>query len=42
MQSIDSPRERPLVLVVDDTPENLMLMTALLGDHYRTKVATQG
>ena len=42
MQSSEPPSDRPIVLVVDDTPQNLMLMSALLGDHYRTKVATQG
>ncbi|QIL43419.1 two-component system response regulator [Acidovorax sp. HDW3] len=30
------------VLVVDDTPENLSLMGALLRDHYHVKVANQG
>ena len=42
MQPSESTSDRPIVLVVDDAPENLMLMSALLGDHYRTKVATQG
>lgn len=30
------------VLVVDDTPENLSLMSDLLREHYRVKVATNG
>ncbi|MCW5626854.1 MAG: two-component system response regulator [Burkholderiales bacterium] len=30
------------VLIVDDTPENLTVMSALLKDQYRTKVATSG
>lgn len=30
------------VLVVDDTPDNLMLMAALLKDKYRVKVANSG
>ena len=30
------------ILVVDDTPENLALMHALLRDQYRVKVATHG
>ncbi|GAB4448903.1 MAG: two-component system response regulator [Rhodocyclaceae bacterium] len=34
--------ERPTVLIVDDTPDNLALMSALLRDRYRTKVATNG
>jgi len=34
--------ERPTVLVVDDTPENLQLMSALLKDDYKVKVANNG
>jgi putative two-component system response regulator len=33
---------RPTVLIVDDTPDNLALMSALLREHYRSKVATTG
>jgi putative two-component system response regulator len=32
----------PTLLVVDDTPDNLMLMTDLLKDHYRVKAANSG
>jgi putative two-component system response regulator len=42
MTFTESPADRPIVLVVDDTPQNLMLMSALLGEHYRTKVAIHG
>ena len=34
--------QKPTVLVVDDTPDNLSLMSALLKDHYRVKVANSG
>lgn len=34
--------DRPTVLVVDDTPENLSLMAGLLRDHYRVLVANNG
>jgi len=34
--------EKPTVLVVDDTPDNLSLMQALLKDHYRVKGANNG
>ncbi|MDR1995466.1 two-component system response regulator [Azonexus sp.] len=34
--------ERQTVLVVDDTPDNLSLMSALLKDHYKVKVAHNG
>ncbi len=33
---------KPTLLVVDDTPENLALMRAVLKDHYRVKVADGG
>ena len=32
-----STNERPTVLVVDDTPANLSLLSGLLRDHYRIK-----
>ncbi|MBD9485549.1 response regulator [Pseudomonas sp. PDM14] len=38
---LDRP-DRPLVLVVDDTPQNLELMGELLADTYRVKVADNG
>ncbi len=34
--------ERPTILVVDDTPENLMLMSELLKDKYTVKIAKAG
>lgn len=34
--------KRPTVLVVDDTPENISLMSALLKDDYKVKVANNG
>jgi putative two-component system response regulator len=34
--------DRPIVLVVDDTPDNLKLMSGLLKDRYRLKVANGG
>lgn len=33
---------KPLVLIVDDTPENLTLMHGLLKEEYRTKVSNNG
>ncbi len=30
------------ILIVDNTPENLAMISSLLKDHYRTKVATSG
>ena len=38
MEKID----RSVILVVDDTPENLQLMSALLRDHYKVQVASSG
>ncbi len=37
-----SADEKPMILVVDDTPENLMLMATLLRDRYRVRVASSG
>jgi putative two-component system response regulator len=34
--------DKHTLLVVDDTPENLELMSGLLKDHYRVKVANNG
>ena len=39
--SLDFTR-KPTVLVVDDTPDNLSLMSGLLKDHYKVKVANNG
>jgi len=36
------PVEKPLVLIVDDTPENIALMNGLLKDRYRTRIANNG
>jgi putative two-component system response regulator len=35
-------RNKPTVLIVDDTPENLTVMNGLLREHYRTKIANNG
>ena len=34
--------ERPTILVVDDTPDNLAVLSSLLKDEYRVKVASSG
>ena len=34
--------DRPVVLVVDDTPDNLSLMAGLLRDRYRVRLANSG
>lgn len=34
--------EKPIVLIVDDTPENLLLMSNVLKEDYRVKVAANG
>ena len=38
----DTAIPKPVVLVVDDTPQNLKLMVELLRDHYQTLVANAG
>ncbi|HTH93820.1 MAG TPA: response regulator [Rhodocyclaceae bacterium] len=34
--------KKPIVLVIDDTPDNLSLMSELLCEHYEVKVANNG
>jgi putative two-component system response regulator len=36
------PARRQTILVVDDTPDNLSMISGLLKDAYRVKVATNG
>jgi len=38
----DKAADKPTILIVDDTPDNLMLLSRLLKDKYHTKVATNG
>lgn len=42
MESYGTSIYRPTVLVVDDTPDNLSLMSELLKDSYRVKIANNG
>ena len=35
-------KQKPTILVVDDTPDNITLLCSLLGETYRNKVATNG
>jgi putative two-component system response regulator len=42
MSEINNDSEKPLVLVIDDSPINLSTISALLKDHYRIKVANNG
>lgn len=42
MNHSQHPHQIATILVVDDTPDNLMLMADLLRDKYRVKVATNG
>ncbi|TGU74457.1 response regulator [Geomonas terrae] len=39
---MNSKKERPTVLIVDDTPDNLAFMGQLLKDDYQVRVATNG
>ena len=34
--------QKPTILLVDDTPDNLALLSALLKDKYKLKIATNG
>ena len=37
-----SSNDKKLVLIVDDTPTNVAVVSGVLKDSYRTKVATNG
>ena len=39
---VTDPADKPTILVVDDTPDNLTLMSAVLRDAYKVKVANHG
>lgn len=39
---MNAAHNRPTVLIVDDTPDNITLLANLLKDKYNTKVATNG
>lgn len=41
LKKADSPG-KPMVLVVDDTPDNLVLLVDLLKDDYQVKIANNG
>jgi putative two-component system response regulator len=42
MDYASEPAYKPTILVVDDTPDNLSLMSGLLKDNYKLKVANSG
>ena len=42
MQSTDAASDKPTILVIDDTPDNLSLMQLLLRDLYTVKGANHG
>lgn len=42
LASSDKSPEKPTILVVDDTPENLLLISDLLRKFYKVKVANNG
>jgi len=41
-QPVEQERGRPTILVVDDTPDNLHLLTALFKDEFKVKIAHNG
>ncbi|MEW6761184.1 MAG: two-component system response regulator [Pseudomonadota bacterium] len=43
MNAASQPKpDKPTILIVDDTPDNIMLLSRLLKDKYHTKVANNG
>jgi CheY-like chemotaxis protein len=41
-RGVERVKERPTILVVDDTPDNLHLISAIFKDEYRVKIAHNG
>jgi CheY-like chemotaxis protein len=39
---VENAEQKPLILAVDDSAENLQVLSALLKDHYRVKIAKSG
>jgi putative two-component system response regulator len=39
---VENVEQKPLILAVDDSVENLQVLSALLKDHYRVKIAKSG
>ena len=39
---MNAVEQKPCILVVDDTPENLSLMSELLREEYQVKLAPSG
>lgn len=39
---VASETDRPTILIVDDTPENLMLLSSIFKDQYRVRLAQSG
>lgn len=39
---LNENNERPVVLVVDDIPDNIHTLSGILSDDYRIKAATNG
>ena len=39
---MEGAKKKASVLIVDDTPENISVLTEVLSEHYRVKAATSG
>lgn len=42
MNEAHDPNAKQVILIVDDTPDNITLLSALLKDKYKIKIATNG
>ncbi|MEB3290244.1 MAG: hybrid sensor histidine kinase/response regulator [Leptolyngbya sp.] len=41
-ETLSENADQPMILVVDDTPDNLTFISGILREHYRVKIATHG
>jgi putative two-component system response regulator len=39
---VEQTESKPTILIVDDTPDNITILCALLGERYKNKIATNG
>lgn len=39
---VNSAQDKPIILIIDDTPSNITLMSGILSNAYKVKAATNG
>ena len=39
---VNTAHDKPIILIIDDTPSNITLMSGILNNTYKVKAATNG